>query len=87
MTSQELAEISAYDEITDKESELIDKLFTRLERARAKNASKNILYYQKDKVKDLGISTPVSMQNLSISLGWATDAVNIPLDRINFTSF
>lgn len=73
--------------LTQNEIAMIGELESKLIRYNRKNARKNRLYYQEDRVKDLGISTPAALKNLDIQLDWCTSAVDVPLERINFRGF
>lgn len=70
-----------------KEVSAVDKLEAQLERAKKSNYKKNKYYYQKNRIKDLGINTPPSLVGMQVQLGWCKMAVDVLAERINWRGY
>lgn len=70
-----------------KETVEVEKLEAQLQRAKNSNYKKNKYYYQKNRIKDLGINTPDSLKGLQIQLGWCKMAVDTVAERINWRGY
>lgn len=65
----------------------INYLRKKLARKRIRVKTRYRYYDQKFRVKDLGISTPKNMRDLSPVVGWCTKAVDAIADRLVFRGF
>lgn len=70
-----------------KETVEVEKLEAQLQRAKNSNYKKNKYYYQKNRIRDLGINTPDSLRGLQIQLGWCKMAVDSIAERINWRGY
>lgn len=74
-------------ELEVKEYSEIEKLLSRLNRVRSKNAEKEKYYYEKNRVKDFRFDAPRQFQDLQTGVGWAAMCVNVILEKIHWSGF
>lgn len=73
--------------LKEEEINQIKKLYDKLLNFRTINAEKRVYYEGKNRVKDLGISVPPELRNVTESVGWAKIAVDSLSDRVCLEGF
>lgn len=71
----------------EKDLALVDDLEKKLKVATLRNGKYYNYYFQNLSVPDFGVTTPPKLRNIKQLLGWPTMAVDVVLERINFTGF
>lgn len=74
-------------ELEIKELKEIENLSDKLARVQEKNFEKNNYYYQKNKLVNFELQMPFHFQNIKSGVGWATMAVDVILEKINWMGF
>lgn len=73
--------------LSSEEQALVKKLVKKLNGKRPNNQENYRFYYQKNLVPLLGVKDPRKQRALSFMLGWGSQAVDLPAQRINFLNF